>query len=170
MGPYCFKEIIMKQYYIAVDGKQSGPYSFEELCSMGLKANTLVWRQGMENWTQAGAIDKLSPAIIGNRPGDNGSGIRHYNEENECPKQHLGLAIFAAIMFPTGIAAIVKTALIKVRWNEGRYDDARWLAKTARKYSIMSIVIGVILLAIVILYYVILITIIINAGHNSYYY
>ncbi len=146
-----------QQYYIAIDGKQSGPYSFDQLCSMGLKHDTLVWRQGMDNWAQAAAIDELSPAIIGNRPGDNGSGVPTYNEEDECPKPHLGLAIFAAIMFPTGIAAIVKTALIKVRWNQGRHDDARWLAKTARKYSIMSIVIGAILLAIVIFYYVMLI-------------
>jgi len=71
----------------------------------------------------------------------------------ECPEQHLGLAIFSAIMFPTGIAAIVKTVLIKTRWEQGRYDDARWLAKTARKYSIMSIIIGVILCAIFIMYY-----------------
>lgn len=80
--------------------------------------------------------------------------------KNECPKQSLGLAIFSAIMFPTGIVAIVKTALVKMRWNQGRYDDAYKLARSARRYAITSIIIGAILVVIYVVYYIALLALI----------
>ena len=127
----------MKQYYIVIGGQQAGPYSVEELIVLPeYNSEAYVWSEGMTEWVQAGAVPELA--------------------ENECPKPELGLAIFSAIMFPLGIAAIVKTALIKVRWNQGRYDDARWLAKTAHQYAVRSLVIGFVLLGIVLTYYFVL--------------
>jgi uncharacterized protein DUF4339 len=42
------------QWYYAIDGQRQGPISqieFEQLVREGrIKADTLVWRQGMANW------------------------------------------------------------------------------------------------------------------------
>lgn len=164
----------MKQYFIAKDGKQTGPYSLEEVRSMSLSPDTLVWYNGMENWAKAATLPELEDLFTSdsNEPAQapNVSNQATPEPDDECPKQHLGLAIFSAIMFPTGIAAIVKTVLIKTRWQQGRYDDARWLAKTAHKYSIMSIILGAILIALVIIYYVVIISVLLHAGRHSYYY
>lgn len=155
----------MKQYYIVIGGQQAGPYSVEELIVLPeYNSEAYVWSEGMTEWVQAGAVPEL--AGMNNTPVEEQACDNTDNSqpqaaspaeaENECPKPELGLAIFSAIMFPLGIAAIVKTALIKVRWNQGRYDDARWLAKTAHQYAVRSLVIGFVLLGIVLTYYFVL--------------
>lgn len=52
-------------FFIAVDGKQSGPHGMDELrqhASAGaLTPGTLVWKQGMPAWTPAAQVDDLAP-------------------------------------------------------------------------------------------------------------
>lgn len=166
----------MAQYYIVIDGQQSGPYSLDELISLPQYSHeAYVWCEGMADWAHAGEISELTAlenaaseeSMKGPQQpleGQASSSADNYQQatspaepENECPEPRLGLAIFSAIMFPIGIAAIVKTALIRVRWNQGRYDDARWLAKTAHKYAVTSIVTGFIFLGLFITYYIFII-------------
>lgn len=58
-------------YYVAKDGKPTGPYDInklKELISIGeLLANSLVWKQGMASWVKAEIVDELKglfPPII----------------------------------------------------------------------------------------------------------
>jgi len=48
------------QYFVAIEGKQTGPYSLEtiekELLSGSITKETLLWTQGLETWTQAGEL------------------------------------------------------------------------------------------------------------------
>jgi len=48
------------QWYIAMDKRPSGPYTIqqmrEQIRSGGLRADTLVWREGMETWDEAESI------------------------------------------------------------------------------------------------------------------
>ena len=48
------------QYFIAIDGKQEGPYSLEviekELLTGKISNDTLLWTQGMNGWTKASTI------------------------------------------------------------------------------------------------------------------
>ncbi len=52
------------QYFVAQGGKQTGPFTMEALAqevSQGrLTRETLVWCQGMAQWTQAGKVPELS--------------------------------------------------------------------------------------------------------------
>ncbi|MBX2890653.1 MAG: RDD family protein [Saprospiraceae bacterium] len=42
-----------QKFYIAVDGQQLGPFSIDELRIKGIQRDTLVWTEGLENWTKA---------------------------------------------------------------------------------------------------------------------
>ena len=50
----------IKQYFVAVEGKQTGPYSLEEiekeLLSGTIMKETLLWTQGLETWTKADSL------------------------------------------------------------------------------------------------------------------
>lgn len=49
----------MKKYYYS-DGKQQiGPLSKEELKSKGITKDTLVWYEGLTEWTKAGDVEEL---------------------------------------------------------------------------------------------------------------
>lgn len=50
----------MKKYYLVIDGKQEGPFSVEEIASMAITPDTLVWCSGMGSWTEAKNVDELS--------------------------------------------------------------------------------------------------------------
>jgi len=46
-------------YFIIKKGKKEGPFDISELEEMKLLNNTLVWREGFENWRQAKEIEEL---------------------------------------------------------------------------------------------------------------
>jgi hypothetical protein len=52
------------QFHVAIDGTQSGPFDLSALKqhvqSGKLTRETLVWRQGMANWTAAGQVEELT--------------------------------------------------------------------------------------------------------------
>jgi membrane protease subunit (stomatin/prohibitin family) len=51
-------------YYVALDGKQAGPFdnaTLGQYVAQGkISRESLVWKQGMANWTPAGQVDELS--------------------------------------------------------------------------------------------------------------
>ncbi len=52
-------------YFVAVGGQQQGPFAAEALARMAkageISRDTLVWKQGMANWTAAGQVADLTP-------------------------------------------------------------------------------------------------------------
>ncbi len=42
-----------QQFYIAVNGQQTGPFSYEELKAKGIQRDTLIWTEGLDSWTKA---------------------------------------------------------------------------------------------------------------------
>lgn len=65
-------------YHVAVNGQATGPFDFTTLSQMvvngSLTKDTLVWKQGMDNWVQAGTVQELQslfvsiPPVPGNVP------------------------------------------------------------------------------------------------------
>ncbi len=53
------------QFYLAVNGAQQGPYDMaglqQQVQSGQLTRETLVWKNGMANWTKAGEVAELAP-------------------------------------------------------------------------------------------------------------
>ncbi|MDY4245252.1 MAG: DUF4339 domain-containing protein, partial [Porphyromonas sp.] len=50
----------MKQYYIIRNEQQAGPYTLEELAAMGITPDTIVWTEGMADWTPARQVSELA--------------------------------------------------------------------------------------------------------------
>ena len=53
------------KYYIAENGQQVGPFEPNELLLHGLTVNSLVWCEGMTNWTSASQAPELMAILSG---------------------------------------------------------------------------------------------------------
>ncbi len=60
------------QYFYAANGQQAGPVGFEQLRALfanrTVNKDTLVWKQGMQNWTPLSEIEELKAFLGGNTP------------------------------------------------------------------------------------------------------
>ncbi|WP_420321084.1 SPFH domain-containing protein [Flagellimonas sp.] len=60
------------QYFYAVNGTQHGPVSFEQMQSLfagrTINRDSLVWKQGMANWTALKDVEELKSFLGGNTP------------------------------------------------------------------------------------------------------
>lgn len=46
-------------YYIHINGAQKGPIEKQHLLSEGLRPETMVWRQGLDEWVEASSLPEL---------------------------------------------------------------------------------------------------------------
>ena len=58
----------MKHYYYADSEQQFGPFTVDELKTKRLKKSTLVWTDGMQDWTSANEIEELKDILISEPP------------------------------------------------------------------------------------------------------
>ncbi len=60
------------QYYYAHNGQQAGPATFEQLSALfanrTVNKDTLVWKQGMQNWMALKDVEELKAFLGGNTP------------------------------------------------------------------------------------------------------
>lgn len=87
------------QYYIVSEGKDCGPYTFDELRLFSLKRDTLVWCQGMKNWDKAENIENLRLLFKETPPP-----IPSFNSEHA-----------QEIIIPTPISVIVKKEKLQLK-------------------------------------------------------
>lgn len=67
-------------WYIIYNGQQVGPMSKEALRQYDLKPDSMVWRQGMPDWTRASNVAELSDVLAG------GNGQPKYGMNNSGPQ------------------------------------------------------------------------------------
>jgi len=53
----------MKKYFYADEKEKHGPFSFEELKNEGIKPDTLIWFEGLEDWTPIIEIEELEEIL-----------------------------------------------------------------------------------------------------------
>lgn len=53
-----------RQYFYLKNGQQIGPVSFEELKKLSICKDTLVWHEGLSDWTQAQNVDELKTLFV----------------------------------------------------------------------------------------------------------
>ena len=53
----------MKEFYIAVDGQQKGAFSLEDLKHQSLLPDTLIWKEGWDNWQKVKDAAQTIPEI-----------------------------------------------------------------------------------------------------------
>jgi len=53
----------MEFFIIDRNGQQAGPFSFDQLVQKGISPETLVWKQGMPDWTPAWKVEDLRAVL-----------------------------------------------------------------------------------------------------------
>ena len=53
----------MEFFIIDRNGQQAGPFSFDQLVQKGISPETLVWKQGMADWTPAWKVEDLKAVL-----------------------------------------------------------------------------------------------------------
>lgn len=53
----------MEFFIIDRNGQQAGPFSFDQLVQKGISPETLVWKQGMADWTPAWKVEELRAVL-----------------------------------------------------------------------------------------------------------
>lgn len=53
----------MEFFIIDRNGQQAGPFSFDQLVQKGISPETLVWKQGMADWTPAWKVEDLRAVL-----------------------------------------------------------------------------------------------------------
>ena len=53
----------MEYFIIDNNGKQAGPYSLDQLAQQAITPETLVWAQGMQDWTPAWKVEELKATL-----------------------------------------------------------------------------------------------------------
>lgn len=71
-------------YYIAENNGRRGPFSLEQLATMSIDSDTLVWTEGMETWERAGDQEVLR-AIIISRSSAKASAFQEESRRDEYP-------------------------------------------------------------------------------------
>ena len=57
-----------QQFYIAVNGQQTGPFTIDDLKAKNIQRDTLVWTEGLDNWTKAEHIPLLKEVLRSTPP------------------------------------------------------------------------------------------------------
>ena len=75
--------------WIYVDGRQQGPFDFEQLAGMpGVTPSTKVWFEGLPKWYPAGSLDQMRPLFDGSMTpagmGAENSENSELSENSEC--------------------------------------------------------------------------------------
>ena len=52
-----------EQFYIAENGQQTGPFTIDDIKSKNIQQDTLVWTEGLDNWTKAEHIPLLKEVL-----------------------------------------------------------------------------------------------------------
>ena len=67
----------MEYYYLDKNNKQVGPLSIDQLKSIGLKPDTLVWREGFPGWKRVKDVDEIKNNVTKPLPSDSWSPNAH---------------------------------------------------------------------------------------------
>ena len=91
-------------YFIVDNGQQAGPYTIDELVKRGLNSDTLVWAEGMTDWTPAWQVEELKNYLYGQQtppPPPINPAPQYCNKEDYCQSypQHSCSTTFSLLLW-----------------------------------------------------------------------
>jgi hypothetical protein len=130
------------KYWAIINNVKVGPNEPSELLALGLKSDTLVWREGMEQWAQAGKLTELS--WLFNQPPTPPQ--QPQQQLPPCPPTYLAWALVTTLLccLPAGIVAIVYSSSVETKYAHGDYQGAVSASGSARLWCILALVLGII--------------------------
>jgi hypothetical protein len=144
----------MKKYFYTDGINNFGPFTIDELRDEGISRDTLIWYQGLNEWSKAGTIHELNE-IFANMPPPiyKPGGIP---KDQKPPKTWLVESILVTLFccLPFGIAGIVNASKVESQFYSGDIDGAERSSEEAKKWTSISLglgIVGVVLYFILIL-------------------
>lgn len=136
-------------YYIDETGKQYGPYRLEMFRLLPLRPQTLVWHRDLADWTPAEEVDELKDALSresdAKEEEEEEAPVAAAIEERPRPKNWLTEAILATLFCSmVGLVAFYHALRVGALYTRGDYDGAERESATAKKWLLISVVIGVV--------------------------
>lgn len=153
------------RYWIVENEERVGPMSAEELLARNVTDETLVWHEGLTDWTPLGLIDELSSRLetsklTRNLADQDGTMAQQRatatestvfataKEENRppCPPSNLVWAVISLLCccFPLSVVAIIYGSQVSTKYNLGDYEGAKKASERAAWWTILSIAIGLV--------------------------
>ena len=145
----------MKQYYIIRNDQQAGPYTLDELAAMGITPDTIVWTEGMTDWTPARQVSELNSLFTRSAqtppsystPNYGAPSAPQYHtpaERPPMPQTYLAWSIAVTLLccLVGGIVAIVYSSQVSSRYIAGDYEGAEYASRQARIWIIVSACVG----------------------------
>lgn len=141
----------MKQYYIIRNNHPAGPYTLEELTTISITPDTMVWTEDLEDWTPACQISELDTLFAPSSQTSSRSKRPTYEytptaesfppERPPMPPNYLAWSILVAIFCCRigGIVAIVYSAQVSSRYLSGDYEGALKYSRNARTWIMISV-------------------------------
>jgi hypothetical protein len=143
-------------FYIDAKGKQKGTFSPEELRQEGIRRDTLVWKQGMEQWKRAEEVEELSCLFSdaysrAQTTADQSYG-RYSDVRPPMPKTWMAESILvtflpfcfcSSILNLLGITAIVYASQVESFYSRGNYAASLESSRLAAKWTKISLWIAV---------------------------
>ena len=159
----------MKLYYYAQGDEQYGPFSQEELRNEPIQSGTLIWYQGLKNWTPAGQLDELNELLASAKTQANvvsAEGPLDAPAPSKMPKNYLIESILATIFccLPLGIVGIINAAKVESAWNAGDLHGAIHASQQAKKWTTYSLISGIVIGVLYLIYFVVMFGFAIGGG------
>lgn len=147
-------------FYLDDEMKQQGPCSVEELRRIGIRPDTKVWTATMADWTNAGEVPELVDLFVATPPPVTSSAVPPVETpvaEKQAasvssatapakPDSWLAWSIITALLccLPLSIPAIIYASKVDGLWHEQRYDEAIRAAKSAKQWTLASVITAVV--------------------------
>lgn len=149
-----WKTNLMKQYYIIRNDQPAGPYTIEELATMGITPDTIVWAEDIVDWIPAYQVSELnslfasttaqtSPIYL--EPSDRATEAPRYDTAGlegrpsvrpPKPPTYLVWSILVTIFISRiiGIIALVYSVQVSSCYYAGNYEGAAHASRQARRW------------------------------------
>ncbi|MBD5216626.1 MAG: DUF4339 domain-containing protein [Bacteroidales bacterium] len=92
--------------WVYLDGRQQGPFEFEQLLDMPVDQDTKVWFEGLDKWYPAGTLEQMRPLFDGSL-----TAVRNAHTEPETETAREVTEVIEIAEQPAGATAAAAAAL-----------------------------------------------------------
>jgi uncharacterized RDD family membrane protein YckC len=143
-----------QNFHIIVNGKQEGPFTIEQLKSKGLQRDTLVWTEGLDNWTKAEHVALLNDLLRSMPPPMPSNETKVNNQQmppppipninSDLPYFGFELARRRERLFATIVEAIVVSIPLMIVFGSTYYENDPFTFESILGSALFSALLGAI--------------------------
>jgi len=139
----------MSQYYYTDGRERFGPYTLEELNGRGLTRETLVWKDGLQDWIPAAQLPELIPMLPMSLEASPPQSFPTMTRSSSPPKNWLVESILVTLLccLPFGIVSIIYATKVDTLWSSGQFEAAEQASRDAGKWVKIGFFIGLVSIA-----------------------